>query len=260
MSSPQKQFLQLCHTHLRLVSTMVERIYEKEVQTLEEFLLYMSPKVMELIKILRDFKPDDNFMIIGGDDLDSLADMDSLAESDDSMDLSDDIDDNDFDDMGEGETSKESRDKDKQANVHYVAVKCVSTDSGKKKEADKEDESLCGLVFVERRHTAFALNKLIQELCNWDVDLFFVRSSHITGTMGQSSATRNKEAEMMYKKQEEILRKFRNKEFNLLVSTSVLEEGVDVPRCNLVVRFNLPTGYRSYVQSKVIVLICPINI
>jgi endoribonuclease Dicer len=34
------------------------------------------------------------------------------------------------------------------------------------------------------------------------------------------------------------------------VGTSVLEEGIDVPKCNLVVHFNVPQVYRSYVQSK----------
>ena len=76
-------------------------------------------------------------------------------------------------------------------------------------------------------------------------NLYFI--GHVSGKPG----VRSKEADMMHRKQEEVLRKFRNKEFNLLVSTSVLEEGVDVPRCNLVIRFDLPTGYRSYVQSKV---------
>nr|CAD7454255.1 unnamed protein product [Timema tahoe] len=40
------------------------------------------------------------------------------------------------------------------------------------------------------------------------------------------------------------------RECNLLVATSVLEEGMELPKCNLVVRFDLPTGYRSYAQSK----------
>ena len=40
------------------------------------------------------------------------------------------------------------------------------------------------------------------------------------------------------------------RECNLLVGTSVLEEGIDIPKCNLVVHFNVPKVYRSYVQSK----------
>lgn len=47
-----------------------------------------------------------------------------------------------------------------------------------------------------------------------------------------------------------VLRKFRAHETNLLIATSIVEEGVDIPKCNLVVRFDLPTEYRSYVQSK----------
>lgn len=48
----------------------------------------------------------------------------------------------------------------------------------------------------------------------------------------------------------QVLRKFRAHETNLLIATSIVEEGVDIPKCNLVVRFDLPTDYRSYVQSK----------
>jgi endoribonuclease Dicer len=40
------------------------------------------------------------------------------------------------------------------------------------------------------------------------------------------------------------------RECNLLVGTAVLEEGIDVPKCNLVIHFNVPQAYRSYVQSK----------
>ncbi len=39
-------------------------------------------------------------------------------------------------------------------------------------------------------------------------------------------------------------------ECNLLIATSVLEEGIELPRCNLVVRFDEPQSYRSYVHCK----------
>ncbi|KAG0414212.1 hypothetical protein HPB47_008640 [Ixodes persulcatus] len=51
-------------------------------------------------------------------------------------------------------------------------------------------------------------------------------------------------------RQEEVLQKFRARECNLLVATSVVEEGIEVPRCNLVVRFDPPENLRAYMLSK----------
>lgn len=47
------------------------------------------------------------------------------------------------------------------------------------------------------------------------------------------------------------MRKFRLGENNIIVALSSLEELKDIPDCNLVIRFNVPTNYRSYMQSKV---------
>ena len=50
--------------------------------------------------------------------------------------------------------------------------------------------------------------------------------------------------------QEEILKKFRSGKCKLLISTSVLEEGLDVPVCNLVIRFDSSMSLRSLVQGR----------
>ena len=50
--------------------------------------------------------------------------------------------------------------------------------------------------------------------------------------------------------QEEVLEKFRNGTCSLLVSTSVLEEGLDIPTCDVVIRFDRIDSYISYKQSK----------
>jgi endoribonuclease Dicer len=50
------------------------------------------------------------------------------------------------------------------------------------------------------------------------------------------------------------MRKFRLGENNIIVALSSLEELKDIPDCNLVIRFDVPTNYRSYIQSKVRVI------
>ena len=43
---------------------------------------------------------------------------------------------------------------------------------------------------------------------------------------------------------------FRSGKCNVLISTSVTEEGFDIPSCNLVVSFNQPSSVKSYIQVK----------
>lgn len=59
-----------------------------------------------------------------------------------------------------------------------------------------------------------------------------------------------REAENEHHRQEEVLRKYRAHECNIMIATSILEQGCDLPKCNLVIRFDLPHSFHSYVQSK----------
>lgn len=52
----------------------------------------------------------------------------------------------------------------------------------------------------------------------------------------------------MFKKQ--TIKEFRTGSVNILVATAVVEEGLDIPTCNLVIRFNKPNNFSSYMQSK----------
>ena len=53
---------------------------------------------------------------------------------------------------------------------------------------------------------------------------------------------------LLLQEQSRILQRFRSGELNLLVSTAVAEEGIDVRSCQLVVRFDLPITAQSYIQ------------
>ena len=58
------------------------------------------------------------------------------------------------------------------------------------------------------------------------------------------------ESEMTFSEKKKNLQRYRKGSFNVLVGTSVVEEGVDIPKCNLVVMFDFPKNYRAYVQSR----------
>lgn len=112
-----------------------------------------------------------------------------------------------------------------------------------------ESESLCGLIFCRTSITARTLFCLLCEISRNDQDLKFLNVQY-TVDKTANPITDSKEAENEHRKQEEVLKKFRMHECNLLISTSVLEEGFDLPKCNLILRFDQPESYRSYVQCK----------
>uniref|UniRef100_A0A663M4R6 ribonuclease III n=1 Tax=Athene cunicularia TaxID=194338 RepID=A0A663M4R6_ATHCN len=108
----------------------------------------------------------------------------------------------------------------------------------------------CNVSVHSKERDSTLISKLIKEAGKQDPELAYISSNFITGHGIGKNQPRNKQMEVEFRKQEEVLRKFRAHETNLLIATSIVEEGVDIPKCNLVVRFDLPTEYRSYVQSK----------
>ena len=111
------------------------------------------------------------------------------------------------------------------------------------------DSLLCGLIFCDTVIATKTLFCLFCEVSRHDPDLKFLNVQY-TVNKTADPITEAKEAETEHRKQEEVLKKFRMHECNLLLSTAVLEEGYDLPKCNLVVRWDPPKSYRSYVQCK----------
>lgn len=88
-----------------------------------------------------------------------------------------------------------------------------------------------------------------QDIRQHDQNLEFVKPLF---TMGQAAGSTSslRESQILNMNQKDIMRDFRSGKCNLLVATSVLEEGVDIPECNLIVRFDKIRTYCDYVQTK----------
>lgn len=112
-----------------------------------------------------------------------------------------------------------------------------------------DPNALCGLLLCNSVFTAKILFSFIYEMTKHDSDLEYL-SVQYTGDRVADPVTESKQFENEHRKQEEVLKRFRMHSCNLLIGTSVLEEGIELPKCNLVIRWDLPTTYRSYVQCK----------
>ena len=89
----------------------------------------------------------------------------------------------------------------------------------------------------------------MQDIAIHDETLGFIKPLF---TMGQAAGGSGllKESRVLNMKQNEIMKQFREGLCNLLIATSVLEEGIDIPVCNVIIRFDEIKTYCDYVQTK----------
>uniref|UniRef100_A0A3B4EZW4 RNA helicase n=1 Tax=Pundamilia nyererei TaxID=303518 RepID=A0A3B4EZW4_9CICH len=100
-----------------------------------------------------------------------------------------------------------------------------------------------GIVFIKTRRSAIALNQWIQENSKFaDIG---VKSAYVIGGGDQSVVKPMTSAE-----QKDVLKKFGNGQVNLLIATTVAEEGLDIPACNFVIRYGLVTNEIAMIQAQ----------
>ncbi|MFH1917176.1 MAG: helicase-related protein [Nanoarchaeota archaeon] len=101
----------------------------------------------------------------------------------------------------------------------------------------EEQDSLI-LIFTQFRDTIDSIEAILQNIPGTKIHRF----------IGQ--AKRGKEKGMNQKEQKEIIDKFKNRETNILIATSVAEEGIDIPNVNLVIFYEpIPSEIRG-IQRK----------
>ncbi|XP_035532757.1 interferon-induced helicase C domain-containing protein 1 [Morone saxatilis] len=100
-----------------------------------------------------------------------------------------------------------------------------------------------GIIFTKTRRSAIALSQWIQE--NPKFADIGVKASYVIGGGDQSVVKPMTSAE-----QKDVLTKFGNGEVNLLIATTVAEEGLDIPECNFVIRYGLVTNEIAMIQAQ----------
>lgn len=111
---------------------------------------------------------------------------------------------------------------------------------------NREKDLQC-LVFVKRRATAKSLYHALKAYASSD-EGFPIKPDFMVGV--NNELPESIECILSNNNNSITLEKFKKKETNLIVSSSVLEEGIDLQMCNLVVVYDKPDTYRSYVQAK----------
>ncbi|KAK2013126.1 RNase3 domain-containing protein [Colletotrichum eremochloae] len=98
------------------------------------------------------------------------------------------------------------------------------------------------IVFVEMRLTAVLLADLFKQD---HIKLPCLNPAVLVGSQADTGL-----ANMSFKQQVLTIHRFRHAEVNCLFATQVAEEGLDIPDCNLVMRFDLYKSVIQYIQSK----------
>lgn len=107
----------------------------------------------------------------------------------------------------------------------------------------RTEESARGIIFTKTRQSAYALSQWITE--NEKFAEVGVKAHHLIGA-GHSSEFKP----MTQNEQKEIISKFRTGKINLLIATTVAEEGLDIKECNVVIRYGLVTNEIAMVQAR----------
>ncbi|KAF4121966.1 ERCC4-related helicase [Geosmithia morbida] len=103
------------------------------------------------------------------------------------------------------------------------------------------------IIFARERATVSMLYEMLTS-CPEVADRY--RIGAIVGTSNHSSKNRHLYELSSNVTDLSVLQKFRTGKLNLVIATSVLEEGIDVPACNLVICFDRITSFKAFIQRR----------
>ena len=127
-------------------------------------------------------------------------------------------------------------------------------------DSDENSEAPRIIIFIERRRVVMAMYKYLCKLRKEVEGCAKLKASYVLGGTTGAGGKEEEEAKLssfevddllaIKKQQEQALIDFREGKCNILLATSVVEEGLDIPACNVVIRYDFPQTYRAFVQSR----------
>nr|WDW26280.1 dicer-2 [Amrasca biguttula biguttula] len=106
------------------------------------------------------------------------------------------------------------------------------------------------IIFVQRRFTAKTLFYVVNAASKVDPDLKEIKCDYMVGFSCANPFKDTRENLMLRKHNNNILKKFNQGLVNVLIASNVVEEGVDIQKCNYVIMLDTIPDFRSYIQSK----------
>jgi endoribonuclease Dicer len=107
-----------------------------------------------------------------------------------------------------------------------------------------EAKDLRCVIFVTKRADAKALSEIIKSI---EELKDYITCEYIIGIGTTEVDTKLK---MNHNEQAHAFKSFRDGKINLLVATNVVEEGIDISKCNVVIRFDMVKTLTSNIQSR----------
>ncbi|KAF9870302.1 RNase3 domain protein [Colletotrichum karsti] len=139
------------------------------------------------------------------------------------------------------ETVKDHQFKPAEPNLDHVSIKVLRLWEELKARYTKPTDRKC-IVFVDMRLTALLLTDLFKQE---GMRLPYLNPAVLIGSRPDGGV-----ANMSFAEQARTISKFRHGDINCLFATQVAEEGIDIPGCSLVIRFDLYRSAIQYIQSK----------
>ncbi|OCH90640.1 P-loop containing nucleoside triphosphate hydrolase protein [Obba rivulosa] len=112
---------------------------------------------------------------------------------------------------------------------------------------DQYTSTFQGIIFVEQRHVAACLARMLPRVPQLS---HLIRCAQLIGHGTSNNIYKSRAKGMAVRNQQDVVKLFRERQVNLLVATSVAEEGLDFPACDLVIRFDPLQHMVGYLQSR----------